>query len=836
MITREISPGLFYVGVSEENLRVFGPAYFTESGIMYGSYLMDTGSGYAVIGSVPKEYSAEWSAQLDALSGGIVKWAVLFGSIGDTAAVTALAAKYPGVTVIAGTSTLYRLRDMAEGEYRTVEVRSSRKLSLGGHSFSFNIIADKFDTPSVYAVDETTHTLFTADTFGSVYADGNVLLSEIDDKTEYFRGAEGYYADIFGSRRKKCMEEAVKLVSDKGVTTICPMYGPVVDTELQRVLSVFTPKSEEKSSAPTVAIVYTPEGYIEELSELIETGILDSGELNVKRYNVKRINRDDIIRELKSADALLLGTPDVKGDAAKALWDIVTSLSAEDCESKLAAVFHTATAKGNAAENLRGRLKTLGFDINSTDYFIQGKPDKQGLKNAYEYGYGMGCSVLKIPNPRKPKLVKCLVCGEIFDASLGVCPVCGVGLDQCVPVDEEEVVYKVSTNNRYVILGGGIAALSAAESIRQRDDTGTIIMLSAEPYYPINRPMLTKDLRVIKEEPETLFVKNMDWFTSNNIEIHVGNAATEIDTASKTVKAQNGKVYPYDKLIYATGAECFVPPFKGSDKDGVLTIRHLSDSFKLQQLIDEGKNAVVIGGGVLGLEAASELMRAGMKVTVLEATPQIIGRQVDAQSAAILKGKMEAIGVAVYEGVNIVEIEGEGKVTGVRIESGEVFPADFVVISCGNRGNVGVAQNAGVEVARAVVVNQFMETSVPDIYACGDCCQFDNVNFQLWQEATNQGKVAGANAAGDRVSYANQLLGLSLEGFGTSLFALGDPGKKENMNYRTVETTDGVTGSHEKYWFHGGSLQGAVVIGTPEKVADITAAVTTHMRHDELFK
>jgi NAD(P)H-nitrite reductase large subunit len=244
---------------------------------------------------------------------------------------------------------------------------------------------------------------------------------------------------------------------------------------------------------------------------------------------------------------------------------------------------------------------------------------------------------------------------------------------------------------------------------------------------------------------------------------------------------------------------------------------------------------VVIGGGVLGLEATSELFRAGIKVTVLEATPQIIGRQADSKSAAILKATMEGLGVACYEGVSIAAIEGEACATGVRLADGRVFPADFVVVSCGNRGNVGPAKEAGIAMERAIVVNDRMETSAPDVYACGDCCQFDGVNFQLWQEAMGQGRTAGANAAGETATYANQPLGLSLEGFGTSLFALGDPGKKPDVPYKTVETTDGVTGRHETYWFFGGRLEGAVVIGAPEKTADITKAVTEHARYNELF-
>lgn len=432
---------------------------------------------------------------------------------------------------------------------------------------------------------------------------------------------------------------------------------------------------------------------------------------------------------------------------------------------------------------------------------VQGKPDAQALKNAYEYGFAVGCSLQKIPNLHKPKLMKCLVCGEIFDASLGICPVCGVGLEQCVPVDEELVAFRNDTDNRYVILGGGVAAVSAAEAIRRRDKTGSIRMISAEPYLPINRPMLTKDLKAVAADPEGLRVHDAQWYQELDVMMSLGCTVTGIDPQTKTVITQNGEVTGYDKLIYAMGAECFVPPFAGHNKSGVITVRHLADVLRLGELTKCAKNAVVIGGGVLGLEAASEIMRTGVKVTILEATPQIVGRQVDAGSAAVLKTIIRSMGAECYEGVTIAEIEGEDKVTAVRLMDGSVFPADFVVVSCGNRANVQVAKDAGINVERAIVVDSRMRTSIEDIYACGDCAQLEGINYQLWQEASNQGKAAGANAAGDCITYANQMMGLSLEGFGTELFAIGDPGKGSNTPYHTVHVRDDVANRQETYWF-----------------------------------
>lgn len=836
MKSNQIRPGLWHIRVSEPARRAFNRVSYTDNGVMYGAYLMDLGDGFAAFGSLPEPYTQAWLTEIQSLAGESLKWTVFFGTDNDRAAAKALLDAYPEAVVIDGKNGLFQLRSCIEEEFHSIEIRGDRTLTLGRKTFRFQVVQEKFAIPGLYVVDSQEGILLTADAFGSVFASPGSLVSELEDPSAYFAGAERYFRDCFGPKRPVSLASAVTLVKDNRIRMICPAQGPVVDAEIDRLLSLYQQPERKKSSNPTLAIVYAPGGYVREAAGIIAAGIRECGNVDVVSVDLGAVNRSEALDAIKDADAYLFGTPEVCGDAAKGLWDILTSLEAERCKGKTAAVFCSTTAIGRAAQNLRQRLEQLGCDLSLKDCVIQGVPDKQALDNIYEYGFNTACYLRKIPNPHKPTLVKCLVCGEIFDASLGTCPVCGVGLDQCVPVEADDSAFKNNSTSTYLILGGGIAAVSAAEAIRLRDETGSIVMLSAENYLPINRPMLTKNLEQIASDPASIQIHDQAWYEERGIELHLGVSAAELHPEAKTVTASDGVTYSYDKLIYATGAECFIPPFAGHDKPGVLTIRHLWDSAEMQKRIDGGaKKAVVIGGGVLGLEAASELMRSGLEVTVLEATPQIVGRQIDVNSAAILKRTMEKMGVACYEGVSIAGIQGEEQASGVLLADGREFPADFVVVSCGNRGNVGPAKAAGVAVERAIVVNNRMETNLPDIYACGDCAQFDGINFQLWQEASDQGRVAGANAVGERLAYANQLLGLSLEGFGTSLYALGDPGKKPGVSYQTVETRDGVTGRHETYWFFGGRLEGAVVIGAPEKTAEISQAVTTHARYTELF-
>ena len=576
-----------------------------------------------------------------------------------------------------------------------------------------------------------------------------------------------------------------------------------------------------EAKTPLLAFIWEGDRTLPALATAIAKGASETGTIDIACCNLVSDGMETAQALLERCDGVLFG---LTGKAA----NIRRLIAGWDGKSgKSASTFYATRASGEA-DRLRSLLKLQGFDLSLQSFFWGWNPDEKELQGAENFGFAVGCSLLRIPNPRQPRLVKCLVCGEIFDASLGICPVCGVGLDQCVPVEEDEVAFRRDSDTKYVILGGGIAAVSAADAIRQRDQTGSITLFSAEDVLPIRRPMLTKDFT---EALGDLSLHPAQWYAERNITLRLGCAVTAVDPTAKTVTTQDGETVPYDKLIFATGAECFVPPFEGHDHPNVFTIRHQADIKQLTGTMKGARDAVVIGGGVLGLEAASELYRGGLKLTVLEAAPQILGRQVDSATAARLREHLAAMGVPCLEGVSIQAVRDDG----VHLADGRVFPAQIVVVSCGNRANIAQAKAAGVQIDRAIVADQHMATNIPSIYACGDCAQYDGVNLQLWAEADAQGKIAGANAAGEPLRYAPQMLGLSLEGFGISLFALGDVGKSGKPT-RTVEIADNVSKAHETYWFYGGSLEGVILLNRPGKVADLTQAVTGHTRYEELFE
>ncbi len=431
------------------------------------------------------------------------------------------------------------------------------------------------------------------------------------------------------------------------------------------------------------------------------------------------------------------------------------------------------------------------------------------------------------------QLVKCLVCGEIFDASLDTCPVCGVGRDKFVPVEVEEVTFRNDTRNTYVILGNGCAGVNAAEAIRERDKTGEILLISNEgPAY--QRPMLTKAmLSGLTEEQMALHPEG--WYQARNIRQMLGRQVLSVDTTVKTVSLDGGETVSYTKLIFALGSECFIPPIPGHDKAGVVAIRRVADVEKVQAMGSALRRAVVIGGGVLGLEAAWELRKAGCEVTVLELAPQLMGRQLDDAAAALLLKQCAKAGVRVETGVTIQAIEGDEKVSGVRLAGGEGIDADLVVVSCGVRANTAIAKAAGVEVDRAIVVSDRMETNLPGVYACGDCAQYQGVNFALWPEAQEQGKVAGACATGELARYTPITPILSFHGMGTELFSLGDPGKVPGRSYKTVEVRDDGISTLERYYFTEGRLCGVILAGDLSKMADMIQAIEEKRTFAEVF-
>ena len=691
---------------------------------------------------------------------------------------------------------------------------------------------------TMYTYIEEEGILVTCDSFGSHYGFQDVLVSKVENRDDYMKAAKYYFDCIIGPF-KPYMLKALKRVRELPVSMICPGHGPVLDERIQEMYDTYEDWCTviNPNKKKTVVIPYVSAyGYTAQLAEKIAEGIKDSGDVDVRCYDMVEADQAKVLEEIGFADGLLFGTPTIVGEALKPIWDLTTSIFAGTHGGKLASAFGSYGWSGEGVPHIMERLKQLKMKV--TDSFrVRFKPSEVQLLDAYEYGYNFGCILQEKENPKKTgarTLVKCLVCGEIFDSSLDICPVCGVGRENFVPYEKEETSFRKDSDEFYVILGNGAAGLSAAKAIRERDLTGSVIMISNEPYSTYNRPMLTKALAA-GLKAEEIAVEEESWYKENNIHQILGKEVKAIDEKEKEVELSDGTKLKYTKLIYALGSECFVPPIPGADREGVIAIRRMSDIEKIESMLEHVNHAVVIGGGVLGLEAAWELRKLKKEVTVLELAPQIMGRQLDAAASEMLVNISEAAGISIHTGVQISEITGEESAKGVSLADGRVFPAELVIISAGVRANTALAGTAGVEINRGILVNANMETSVENIYACGDCAEFEGINYAIWPQALEQGETAGANAAGEKKEYTTVSAGLSFHGMNTSLYAIGDNGKDSGKKYRTAEFKDELRKQYEKYYFFNNRLCGAILIGDTSKMARVTEAVEKKQTFQEFF-
>ena len=259
-------------------------------------------------------------------------------------------------------------------------------------------------------------------------------------------------------------------------------------------------------------------GYTGQLAEKIMEGLAASGDFEVKSYDLVTADKAEVLAELAGADGILLGSPTILQEALNPIWDLTINMYPPIHGGKFAAAFGSYGWSGEAVDHLTQRLEQLNMKV-MKGLKIRLKPDETDLTDAYDFGYAFGCFMQRkeaVKPVGNTGLVKCLICGEIFDASLALCPTCGVGPENFVPVEVNAVTYHKDTDKTYVILGSGRAAVSAAEAIRARDDSGFITMISLEKEHPYNRTMLTKAMFAGVEPKNYNFISE-DWFEKNRV-------------------------------------------------------------------------------------------------------------------------------------------------------------------------------------------------------------------------------------------------------------------------------------------------------------------------------
>jgi nitrite reductase (NADH) large subunit len=325
-----------------------------------------------------------------------------------------------------------------------------------------------------------------------------------------------------------------------------------------------------------------------------------------------------------------------------------------------------------------------------------------------------------------------------------------------------------------VVVGNGMAGCRAIEEILARDSSRyRVTIFGAEPRVNYNRIMLSP-LLAGEKSFEDIVINDHAWYADNGIQLVVGDPVVAIDRAAKTVTAKSGKAVSYDKLLIATGSDPFIIPVPGKDLPGVVTFRDMDDVGAMLRAADAGGEAVVIGGGLLGLEAAHGLSLRGMKVTVIHLMSTLMERQLDEAAGWLLKHELESRGQTILTSADTAEIYGDGKVEGVRLKDGREIPASLVVMAVGIRPNTALAKEAGLAVGRGIHVDDHMVTSDANILAVGECVEHQGQVYGLVAPLWEMCRALADGLTTGPTGYGGSVTSTKLKVSGIDVFSAGD--------------------------------------------------------------
>ncbi|MET0363967.1 MAG: nitrite reductase large subunit NirB [Sphingobium sp.] len=368
------------------------------------------------------------------------------------------------------------------------------------------------------------------------------------------------------------------------------------------------------------------------------------------------------------------------------------------------------------------------------------------------------------------------------------------------------------TQPHLIVIGNGMAGCRAVEEILARDPNKfRITIFGAEPRVNYNRIMLSP-LLAGEKSFEDIVINGEDWYADNNIALVAGDPVVAIDRAKQTVTSASGRTESYDRLLLATGSDPFIIPVPGKDLPGVITFRDMDDVGKMLEAANRGGGqAVVIGGGLLGLEAAHGLSLRGMKVTVIHLMPTLMERQLDEAAGWLLKTELERRGQSILTQADTGEIYGNGKVEGVRLKDGTEIPCSIVVMAVGIRPATALAREAGLEVERGILVDDHMMTSDPAVLAVGECVQHRGAVYGLVAPLWEMCRALADSQTGSPTGYTGSVTSTKLKVSGIDVFSAGDFSGGEGCE--DIVLRDATRGVYKRVIVKDDRLVGAVLYG-----------------------
>jgi len=373
----------------------------------------------------------------------------------------------------------------------------------------------------------------------------------------------------------------------------------------------------------------------------------------------------------------------------------------------------------------------------------------------------------------------------------------------------------------YLIIGNGVAGTTAAENIRENDKQGNITIVTDEdiPFY--YRIRLSEYISGDITE-QGLLVKKDDWYIQAGIELRLKTRITGADHVERIVITEDNEKLPYHKLLIASGSHSFIPPITGSEKRGVFSLRHIQDARNIINHVMEIEKVVIIGGGLLGLEAGNALRKLGKQVTIVEFFPRLLPRQLDVEGAKRLRTTLEGMGFSFRLDAKTKEIEGDETVSGVRLDGGEFLSASMVIISAGVRPNMELAEPLGLESDKAIKVNERLLTNQEGIYVAGDVAEFKGMSYGIWPAAMEQGKIAGTNMAGGDMVYKGTTMSNTLKVVGIDLASAGDIDAENKHESRVVSDEE----TYKKIVLDNTRIIGCIMLGDTKGFNNITRSIS----------
>jgi nitrite reductase (NADH) large subunit len=366
-------------------------------------------------------------------------------------------------------------------------------------------------------------------------------------------------------------------------------------------------------------------------------------------------------------------------------------------------------------------------------------------------------------------------------------------------------------SEKLVVVGSGMAAGRMLEHLfATAPDAFDVTLFGAEPRGNYNRILLSP-LLAGQEKFEQIVIHDADWYAAHDIACRFGETVTRIDRTARTVHSRNGAT-PYDKLVIATGSAPFIVPIAGRDLRGVLTFRDFDDvQAMIAAAARPAATAVVIGGGLLGLEAAAALRARGMRVIVLHLMGHLMERQLDAAAGAILQRELESRGIEVHCSAQTTAILGHKQAEAVLLDDGTIYPADLVVMAAGIRPETRIATDTGLDVERGILVDDRMRTSDPDILAVGECAEHDGICYGLVAPLYDMAAVAARTLIGQPAAFHPVEAGTNLKVTGVGVFSAGEFVGKPGSECLTLN--DPGLKTYKKLVLREDRLVGAVLFG-----------------------